>query len=145
MKRRRAPLFVRLSTLLFLPVWIAALVACSLESLPGHCGSHAVEASEHSGSHSDHDHDSAPAPAKAPHSEGFCASLASTVFTSTDVVIAPPHSEVHVAFDSTVSSPTPEKFSSAVFLRQAERRIGVFRPDVCTSPANRSHAPPLLS
>ena len=151
MKRRRAKLFVRMTTLLFLPVWIMALVACSFDCFPGDCGNHgAGEASEradaaHADSHSDdsHDHDSPPAPAKAPHSEGFCASLASTTVTSTSVAIAPPHSEIVAA---TVVSVTPttsaENFTFHVFSRQTKRAIWVFTPEVCFGPALRSHAPP---
>lgn len=148
MKRRRAKSFVRLSTLLFLPVWIMALVACSLESLSGHCGGHPSEASEHADaehadSHAGHDHDSPPAPAKAPHSGEFCAALASTVFTSTTIAIAPLNLDsITIAVAPAVLAPSAENFNFRVFSRQAKRAIWVFTPEVCLGPALHSQAPP---
>lgn len=141
----------RLSALVFLPVWIGAIACCSLESLRGHCHTEPTHAeADHSHSHSDpahadHNHDSpsAPVPGEAPHSEGFCASLASTVLASGFVSVAPPLSENYTAFDATGRLPIAETFSSEGFFRQAERRIWAFAPEVCTGPANRSHAPPL--
>lgn len=148
MKRRRAPLFVRLFTLLFLPVWMAALVCCSLESFPGHCQSDATHAdSEKSDSHANHDHDSpaGPSPSKAPHSEGFCASLGSTVLAPAFVGVTPPCSELGVQAAWIVLPPTAENSTFAIFCRQPERRIWVFTVEVCTSPGNRSLAPPSIS
>lgn len=144
MNRRRAKIFVRMTTLLFLPVWIMALVACSFECLPGHCDDHGADkVSEHADSHGDHDHDSPSAPAKAPRSEGFCASLASTAVSSTSIGITPLHSDVGVMIlASAVLPPSAENFSFHVFSRQTKRAIWVFTPEVCLGPALRSHAPP---
>jgi len=151
MKRLTARRLWRLSALVFLPVWIGGIALCSLESLRGHCHAEPAHVADaHSHSHADaapagHDHDSpsAPVPGKAPHSEGFCASLAPTVLASGFVSFAPPLSEIHPAFDATGRLPTAETLSSAGLFRQAERRIPVLTPAVCTDPANRSHAPPL--
>jgi hypothetical protein len=147
MKRAGTSHLVRLSTLLFLPVWMAALVCCSLESLPGHCQSDAPHTDyEKSDSHADHGHDSpaGPSPSKAPHSEGFCASLGSTVLTPAFVGVTPPCSELDVLVAWTVLAPTAENSTFAIFCRQAERRIWVFTVEVCTSPGNRSLAPPFF-
>ena len=143
--KRRTPLFVRLSTLLFFPVWMAALVCCSLESMPGHCQSDATHAdSEKSDSHANHYHDSPvePSSSKTPHSEGFCNSLGSTVLAPALVGVTPPSSELNVLFAWIVLPPTAENSTFANFFRQAERRIWVFTAELCTFPANRSLAPP---
>ncbi len=151
MNRRRAKMFVRMTTLLFLPVWVMALAACSFECLSRHCDDHgAGDTGEHANAaHADsngdqsHNHDAPPAPAKAPRTEGFCASLASTTVSSTPVVVAPVHSDLVVMIlASAILPPSTENFSFHVFSRQRKRAIWVLTPEVCLGPALRSHAPP---
>lgn len=148
MKDRIAPLFARISALALLPVWIGAIGYCSFESLRGHCHIEAAHSDhQHSDSQADHEHDSAPgsSPEKTPHSQGFCAALKSTDLPSVSVTASPPLSEIQAAVVWTTPAIIAAPDFSGVFSRQAKRRIWVFTPEVCTSAANRSQAPPFLS
>lgn len=148
MTRSLSPRFVRLSTLMFLPVWIVALVCCSLESLRGHChmqGAHAED--ENAGSHGGPHHDS-PAksiPNEAPHSEGFCNSLASTVLTSAFVHIPVPPSQWESASDWTALPTLAENFPPCwLFPPGRKMHLGLHTRSVYFL-SNRSHAPPPIA
>lgn len=127
--------------------WVGGLALCSADPWLCQCSpdqnhedhSHSNVAAE---SHQ-HGEDDNHAPSKAPHENGFCASLKATYFcVGQSVELKPPL--VCVGF---LSSPflLPDSAldsSKSVLICQLKRAIWVFTPEVCLGPAFRSLAPP---
>ena len=148
-------------------LWLLATSYCSIEHLFGlddhHHGDSDVHASsdlqqavanndgaEHSHHESDADHHSGDAERHNSGShhhhgkEGFCCStIQATVLSSNPVPLGKP-ALTHIAFlcvpvEAGDLLPLPANDTSP---RHAKSRDWVFTPEVCTGPANRSHAPP---
>jgi len=126
--------------------WVGALLLCSAEPWLGHGHSrdsdHYAEAEPASNSHG-HDNDSEE---KAPHEGGFCAALKATILSSAQLSLHKPKLEcIGVLNPAFLVPDTSIELFDALVLRQAKRPVLVITHEVCTSPANRSLAPPLLS
>lgn len=145
MKVRAPSKRLRLFAAVTLTAWIGALLVCAAEPFLGHGHSH--ESDEHhanadSATHS-HEHDD-DAPDKAPHEGGFCGALKSTILSSAQAGLPKPDLAcIGLLSSPFLSSNTSVEVCDPLPLRQAKRAISVFTHEVCTAPANRSHAPPL--
>jgi len=137
----------RASALLALVAWVGALVFCSAECWLGQChseGSHDHHANSHSTSAEHHERGD-DSPAKAPDKSGFCGSLNAIALTAShDWVTTPPLTPSWVLDSTLPSISVAAESCGSLLCRQAKRADEAFTPVVCTDPANRSLAPPLL-
>ena len=140
----------RVSAVLSLLTWVGALFLCSSDCLVGQCHSNSEASHDHPhfDSHSAErhspEHEHGHTPGKVPEGDGFCASLKSTALASYFTLVKPEFSLVQHLPSAFLAPGTFAASFDPAPLRQAKRASWVFMHEVCTSPANRSHAPPLL-
>lgn len=152
-QRRKAKFLCRIGAVVALVAWIAASGYCSAEVFFGHFGlgthhHHEGDADHHHGataSHEDsgHSHDSDP---NGSHGDACCKSLNAVAQTSASfhlskLALQQLFTLTPFWLAETVTFFEAEPSSS----RQAKSSEWVFTPEVCTAPANRSHAPPARS
>jgi hypothetical protein len=145
-KTTLSPLF-RSVAALALVVFVVAQAMCFV-----HCnfgGGHGDKAQpschgspQTTASHNGHD-DSTPS---APSPTATCSTL-KTMLAGGDAptLVAPQLHTLYLLAPISLALNATEIQPDAPFSRQARTRDWVFTPEVCTGPANRSHAPPLLS
>jgi hypothetical protein len=134
---------IRCIAAIVLMAWVGALLLCSAEPWLGHDHSHDSDDHHPEAESASHGHDSDDPPDKAPHEGGFCSALKSTILSSAHVVLIKPKVECIGVLSSAFLVPDSAiQLFDTLVLRHAKRPVSVITHEVCTSPANRSLAPP---